>query len=600
VPRIAVVDRDLCRIDKCNRECLRFCPLVKGGKKVIWIDESSRKPVISELLCIGCGICVHKCPFKAITIVNLPEELAKDCVHSYGESRFKLYRLPIVKQGKVLGIIGPNSIGKTTIARILAGEVKPNLCRNAGRASEEEVIRFFRGTELQNYLRDLYEGKLKVTHKIQYIELIPRYVKGSVAEVLNRIGTPDRVREVVSRLNMEDILDRDISLLSGGELQKVAIAAAILKDSSVFIFDEPTTHLDVLERIRVANMIRELAERGKYVVVVEHDLTVLDFIADLVVVLYGKPGAYGIASNPRGAREGVNEYLLGFLTAENVRIRDEAITFRTRPPMREARREKILVEWSELRKKLGGFELTVEAGAIYRGEIVGVVGPNGIGKTTFVRMLTGALDPDSGTVLQHGVVRIGYKPQYVRDVVIEHGRLEVRRYLNHVAGSFEENPIWPDLSSGLGLEYLLDRELEELSGGELQRVVIAGALLKDAEIYVLDEPMAYLDVEQRIRVARVLRRIVEEKDVAALVVEHDIAMVDYLSDAIMPFIGRPAVSGHALPPMDMRTGMNIFLRHLDTTFRREVRTGRPRINKPGSVLDRLQKEVGEYYYYAGE
>jgi ATP-binding cassette subfamily E protein 1 len=127
-------------------------------------------------------------------------------------------------------------------------------------------------------------------------------------------------------------------------------------------------------------------------------------------------------------------------------------------------------------------------------------------------------------------------------------------------------------------------------------VVVAASLLKKADLYVLDEPMAYLDVEQRIIVARTIRRIIEESEVAALVVEHDIAMIDYMSNAIMPFIGEPGRRGVSPGPTDMRTGMNMFLKWAEASFRRDVKSGRPRLNKPGSALDREQKEKGELYY----
>ncbi|CCC81367.1 ribosome biogenesis/translation initiation ATPase RLI [Thermoproteus tenax] len=586
--RIAVVDRDSCDPKKCGQECIKYCPLNKGGK-VVWLDENTGKAVISEKLCIGCGICVHKCPFSAITITNLPDELESDCVHRYFPGGFKLYRLPMLKRGTIVGIIGRNALGKTTIAKILAGELVPNLCKETG-ASHDDVIKAFRGTELQTYFSELYGKRMKTVHKIQYIELIPLYLKGTVRDIAEKAKIP---QELMERLGLSKLADRDISNLSGGELQKLAIAAALSKDADVYIFDEPSTHLDVVERVRIAALMREKTQ-GKFAVVVEHDFTILDYLADTAVVLYGKPGAYGIVSHPLGAREAVNEYLSGYLAHENMRIRNEAIKFEVRPPERKTSRQRALAQWTDLSITLDTFRLRVKSGYIGRGEIVGVIGPNGVGKTTFVRMLVGELKPDEGEIF--GVSAVSYKPQYIRQIAVKNSEVPVRLWLAKEAPEYSDNPIWPDISSGLGLSNVLDKTMGELSGGELQRVVVAASLLKKADLYVLDEPMAYLDVEQRIAVARTVRRIIEESESAALVVEHDVAMLDYMSSSIMPFLGASGVEGYSEGPLDMRTGMNIFLKWIDVTFRREPKTGRPRVNKPGSVLDREQKERGEYYY----
>lgn len=588
--RIAVVDRDACQPSKCGQECVKYCP-PNRAKRVVVIDEQLKKAVISEALCIGCGICAHKCPFGAITIVNLPDELESDCVHKYGPSGFRLYRLPALRRGRVVGVLGRNGLGKTTIARILAGELVPNLCRPESPPAREEVVRQFRGTELQTYLAELYGGGLRAVHKIQYVELIPLYLKGAVAEVVRKAGIRE---DLLKALGLDRLLDRRVEQLSGGELQKLAVAAALSKSADVYIMDEPVTHLDVVERVRVANAIREYTS-GKYVLAIEHDLAVLDFLADVVVVVYGKPGAYGIVSHPAGAREALNEYLAGYLSSENMRIRDKPIKFEIRPPERRASRASRLVEWSDLLVDWGSFRLEVAASYIARGEIVGVVGPNGIGKTTFLRVLVGEIKPARGSI--GPPVAVSYKPQYIRDIAVRDGEMAARSWLAREAGDFADNPAWPELESGFCLTPLLDRKMGELSGGELQRVVVAAALLKKADLYVLDEPMAYLDVEQRALVARTIRRVVEESSMAVIVVEHDIAMLDYMSSAIMPFIGEPGVRGYSPGPVDVRTGMNVFLKWADISFRRDARSGRPRVNKPGSVLDREQKEAGELYYY---
>jgi len=592
--RIAVLDLDKCKPKDCNKECYRFCPRVRSGDKTITFNEETGKPVIAELLCSGCGICIKKCPFKAIRIVNLPDELEEDCSHRYGPNAFKLYRLPIPKPSIVLGLIGPNAVGKTTALKILAGEIKPNLGRWNSPPSWDEVIKFYRGSELQLYFQKLAEGKLRIFHKPQYVDKIPRVVKGIVGELLKKVDEKGILDELKAMLELDAIWDRELKVLSGGELQRVAIAAVAARDADVYLFDEPSSYLDVYQRMKVAKVIRSLVEKDKYVIVVEHDLAVLDYISDQVCIFYGKPGVYGIVSKVHGVRVGINIYLDGYIPDENIMFRREPVKFDVAPSQIEWKSEDVLLKWDGMVKKLGNFTLTVEPGEIHIGEIIGILGPNGIGKTTFVKLIAGILEPDEGYSPAIGL-RISYKPQYLTPSY----RGPVEELLKKAAGSnYGTSWFKTEIINQLDLAELLDRDVSELSGGELQRVAIATCLSMDADIYLIDEPCAYLDVEQRIAVARVIKRIVESKAAAAFVVEHDLIAQSLIANSLMVFLGEPGIKGSASKPIGLRKGMNIFLKDVGVTFRRDPQTGRPRVNKPGSWLDRLQKSIGEYYYYA--
>lgn len=598
--RVAVVDRDLCRPSKCSLECIRFCPLNRRRKIAIELHETRKYVVIHEETCIGCGICIKKCPYNAITIINLPDELEKKTVHRYGKNAFKLYGLPIPIKGKILGVIGKNGSGKTTTLRILAGEIKPNLGNYEKEPNWDEVIKFFRGTELQNYFKQLAEGKLKVAHKIQYVELVPRYIKGTVGELLQRADDRGIAKEIAEEIGLTKIWDRKINVISGGELQKLLIAATLSKEADVYLFDEPSSYLDVRERIRAAKLIRNYLKNSKYVIVVEHDLAVLDYLSDLVSVVYGEPGAYGIVSKPYSTRNGINYFLEGFLPAENMRIRSEAIKFHAysiETLIKTETKERILT-WSKLMKKLGDFKLMVEPGEAYKGEVVGLLGPNGIGKTTFVRILAGEIKTDEGDISTNTTnrkLKISYKPQYVSPKMFDGTVRKVLMNANHNALN-PTNWLYSEVIRKLRLNKLLDQKVSDLSGGELQKLAIAFCIIRNADIYLLDEPSAYLDVEERLTVAKVLKRIVEEKRVLAFVVEHDVSIQDFISDRIMVFRGEPGIKGIASPPLQLRNAMNLFLKELGITFRRDPQTGRPRVNKEGSYLDRYQKTIGEYYY----
>lgn len=591
MPRIAVIDKDLCKPRDCNKECLRFCPLVKNKVQAIEFKEEYERPIIKENLCVGCGICIKKCPFSAITIVNLPEELKHECVHQYGINGFRLYRLPPPKRGQILGLIGPNGTGKTTVLRILAGELIPNLGVVDAQLSKDDIIRYFAGTELQPYFKDLYSGRIRVVHKIQYVDKIPKYVKGSVEEVLNKIDERGLWKDLTKELDLMNLADRKLTDLSGGELQRLAIIAACCREADVYIFDEPASYLDVMQRLKVSKVIRSLAQEGKAVIVAEHDLAILDYVSDKVCIMYGKPGAYGIASQPYGVRVGINIYLDGYIPSENVRFRSEPIRFRVKPIPRESSFVNVLYSWSSFKVEVGTFTLDVHQGKIHEGEVIGILGPNGIGKTTFVKALIRKLS--SKQEIENKELRLSYKPQYLAPESDE----TVYEYLfKNLKSTMSTSWFKNEISYPFMLEPLYDRKLTSLSGGELQRVSIACALAREADLYLLDEPSAYLDVEQRLAMAKLVRRIVEERKAAAFVVEHDLLVMDAIADSIMVFSGEPGKHGIASSPMDLRTGFNSFLRELDVTFRRDLHSGRVRINKPDSYLHRKQKSLGEYYY----
>jgi ATP-binding cassette subfamily E protein 1 len=597
--RVAVIDRDYCKPSKCNLECIRFCPINKSKKKkaIVLVEDKSRV-IIFEDICVGCGICIKKCPFNAISIVNLPDELEKVLIHRYGENMFKLYNLPTPKIGYVLGIIGRNGSGKSTSIKILSGQLKPNLGRYNNPPDWDEVIRSFRGTELQAYLSKLANNEIKAVVKPQYIEAARRILKGTVNELLKRVDERGVSGDLIKALNLENILSRSISELSGGELQKFLIAVVLSKNANAYFFDEPCSYLDIRERLRVARTIMEFTNpEENYVVVVEHDLMILDYISDYVVIMYGEPGVYGISSKPYSTRAGINHYLAGYLPAENMLIREEEVKFKISTKEKPVEEQKYpILEWSniEFTYPSSGFKLVVAEGKAYSGEVVSFVGPNGIGKTTFLKILSGELKPVSGEVLiKPGNIAI--KPQEVSPAIFSEETVIANLKRASQLAVDPTSWLYMELVKRLRINKLLERNIRDLSGGELQKVAVAVTLAQEADVYFLDEPSAYLDVEERITVARVIRRIVGEKNKTAIVVEHDLMLETFVSDRIIVFWGEPSVSGEASQPLDPQRGLNELLKYLDITVRRDPGSGRPRINKPGSVLDREQRQKGIYY-----
>jgi ATP-binding cassette subfamily E protein 1 len=590
--RVAVVDRDSCKPTKCGKPCRKYCPIVRIGQEAIYFMEDENPPIVNEYLCSGCCICVKKCPFNAISVVNLPDELEKKVFHRYGVNSFKLYGFPVLSKGAVTGILGENGIGKSTVLKIISGLVKPNLGRVGEEVGASEILSFLRGSVSFNLVEDIFKGKVRCIYKPQYLDDIPRIIGDrSVRETLEKVDEKEVLKEVVEKLGLNSILDNRVSTLSGGELQRLAVAAAFMKKGDVYLFDEPSSFLDVNQRLKVAELITSLKEDGRIVVVVEHDLTLLDYLADYLVIIYGQPSVYGIVSQVLSARVGINSYLDGYIRQENIRFRKDRIRFHVHGLAEESPAMKMF-EWPSIEVSLGGFRLKAEKGFIGVGEVVGIAGPNGIGKTTMLKELlkcfTGGESLSDGDLAK----RIGYKPQYVSGMF----NGVVGDILKEAYGGEVPEVLVSELIKPLKLDRLSERLAETLSGGELQALAIAAALLRDSPIYFIDEPCAYLDVEQRLIVIRAIRHIVMTKKASAFVVEHDIAALDFLSDRLVFIQGEPGVQGYASEPMSVVEGMSSLLKYLDVTLRREPENLRPRINKKGSKTDRLQRAQGKYYY----
>jgi ATP-binding cassette, sub-family E, member 1 len=577
--RIAVIEYKKCNFEKCgNYLCEKVCPVNRNEKECIF-HEKGEKPNISEELCIGCEICQNRCPFNAISIVNVSFNLS-DPIHSYGENMFRLHGLPVPKEQKTIGLVGRNGIGKSTIIKILSGNIIPNFGKNEGK--QEEVIDYFRGKEEQAFFEKIYSGKNKIAVKPQNIEGIN--IKGKVRTLLEKIDEKNNLKEIITELGLEKIIDRKAEQLSGGEFQKIAIAATGLKDADLYFFDEPTSFLDIKERLRIAKFIRKLSEK-KSVLVVEHDLILLDYLSDFVHLIYGKPRVYGLVSQIKTTREGINDYLEGFSREENYRFREYKIDFFASNKKEELGKKETIIEWPKLEKKLGDFKLNVEEKSINKNEIVGIVGPNGIGKTTFMKLLANEITPDNTNLEQK--IKISYKPQYI-SYTGEKTVLELFKDVNL-------EKIKNSLIKNLEIEELYEKKTKTLSGGELQRVSIALCLGKEANLYLLDEPSAYLDIEQRLNIGKVIRNHILTNESSAIIIDHDLTFIDYASDKIMVFKGEPGIEGNASGPYTVKDGMNQLLEYLEITVRRDVETKRPRINKQDSVLDRKQKTEKRYY-----
>ncbi|BFU19586.1 RNAseL inhibitor family protein, putative [Entamoeba histolytica HM-1:IMSS-B] len=635
--RIAVIN-DRCKPGKCRLECKKTCPINRAGGLCIEVLPKDKRAVISETLCIGCALCVKKCPFEAIKIINLPKNLEQCTTHRYGPNSFKLHRLPMPRPGQILGLVGTNGIGKSTALKILAASIKPNLGQYKNPPSWAEIIKYYRGSDLQNYFKKLLDDQFKAEMKIQYVDSVPRTVNSikSVGEILRALDERNAFDEVVEILDIKRILNKRVQVLSGGELQLFVIATVALKKATIYMFDEPTSYLDVSQRLKAAHLIRSLITPENYVIVVEHDLSVLDYMSDFIVMLYGSPGAYGVCTMPFSVREGINIFLDGFIPTENMRFREEALKFKIgdsgrgeetekldeskeedRAKIEEARakrkeekkeHQRNLAEEAHSKKKGGAnetkyhypamtktldkFHLTVKAGGFDTSEIIVLLGQNGTGKTTFIRLLAGQTSPDDESI-QLPKLNVSYKPQKIspkfEGTVQELLEQKIKTMFSHP--QFNTDVIKP-----LNIQPLLSHKLKTLSGGELQRVALVLCLGKPADVYLIDEPSAYLDSEQRIVASKVIKRFILHSKKTAFIVEHDFIMATYLADKVVVYEGKPAEECIANPPVNMVDGMNTFLKSLNITFRRDPDNYRPRINKENSQKDQEQKREGKYFH----
>ena len=580
--RIAIVHKEKCKPESSGKFCIKACPVNRTGKECITMGTDN-KVIIDESLCIGCNICV-KCPVEAISIINLPEELKQKPIHRYGINGFSIYSLPIPVFGKVVGILGVNGIGKSTAIKILAGMLKPNLGEPGKTATHKELIEYFKGTEAQSFFEKVKDKNIKISYKPQQVDLIPQQFKGTVKELLKKVDEKHLLEKTAQQLDITLILNSKIESISGGELQRVAIAATALKKADVYIFDEITSYLDIKQRLNVSRFTRALADEDTSVMIIEHDLIALDYMTDLIHIMYGKEDCYGIVSLPRTTKNGINAYLEGFLKEDNIRFRSSKIEFEIKAKEKEKKKVP-LTSWKSMEKKLGNFNLIAEHGEVSKGEAVGVLGENGIGKTTFVKLLAGVIKPDKGN--SDTKIKVSYKPQYIDstsdELVMNIMKDAIKKYDNEIIAPLNIKP-------------LLTKQINQLSGGELQRVAIALSLSKDCNLVLLDEPSAYLDVEQRLKISKVIKNIIEQRNISAIIVDHDLLFLDYLSDRLLVFKGTPAKHGLVKGPFSMEQGMNSLLTLLNLTLRRDGTSHRPRINKVNSVKDREQKSSGKLYY----
>jgi ATP-binding cassette, sub-family E, member 1 len=540
--RLAVIDKKLCAPDRCGRECAANCPVNKMRQECITIDEIAQ---IDENLCTGCGICVKKCPFHAITIIKNAAPEPERLVYSYGVNGFKLYGLALPRKG-LTAVIGENGCGKSTNAKLLAGELKPENTPT---------------TEIRDYFKQERELAVKPQE-------LGADISGKVGGLLEKIDD-GQLAELKELFDLQKVWEREFKQLSGGELQKVVVAATLMQNKEAFILDEPFAFLDYVYRIRLINYLKEKFSE-KSVLLIDHDISLLSYVASGAYLLYGANGAFGSVSQSYSTDRAINMFLDGFIAPENVKFRSQPVKYKSYNEEKPGE-ELYFLEPAEV--DYGSFKVENKHSlALHQGEIVGVAGPNGIGKTTLIKEYC-KQDPDNLTL----------KPQ-----ILERGDEIVAKHLK------TDTPFKQLFIEDMDLKRIEYYKLDDLSGGELQKTRIYQCLSSDKHnAYVLDEPTNMLDVKARVALCKMLREKAKEGK-AVLVVDHDLEFLLNTVDRLLVMDGEPAKHGEVKGIYHKDEGVRLLLKKFDLSYRRDPATKRLKLNKAGSQKDRALKKSGEF------
>ncbi len=475
-----------------------------------------------------------------------------------------------VAPGRCLAIVGESGSGKSVTARTLVGLTGPGAQVDAERIS-------FAGTDLmgctERAWRDIRGRQIGFVLQDALVSLDQlRRVGDEVAEPLRVHGRGTRVeraRRAIELLDSVGVPEPEVRArqrpyeLSGGLRQRALIASAIALDPPLLIADEPTTALDVTVQAQVLDLLAEAKDRGRAIILISHDLSVVARMADDVAVMrHGEIVEQGPAREVlQRPRHEYTRALLDAVPSEHTRgqrlVRGESVVERVRAPIDRTR---TVLDARSLTKVYTGpdkVDRTVVDDVsfqLYAGETLGIVGESGSGKTTTARIALALLPPTAGEVLLHdepwtALTRAQRRPRRRRIGVIYQDPLssfDPRWSVGQVlvdalatgprpAASREEaraRAVRLLEQVGLGSERLAAAPLR-LSGGERQRVAIARALAPEPEVIVCDEPVSALDVSIQAQVLDLLTDLQDELGVSYLFISHDLGVIHHVSDRIL-------------------------------------------------------------------
>ena len=454
-----------------------------------------------------------------------------------------------LNEGDKIGIIGVNGTGKSTLLKILAGREH----YDSGEITKTGGVRI---------------GYLPQTPVFDSHATIIEHVFAGLSEA-ERDAKQYEAKAILTKLGITDF-ERDITTMSGGEKRRVAIAAALVKPCEVLIMDEPTNHIDN----ETVTWLEELLQKYKgAIVMVTHDRYFLDRVSNKIVEvdrgkLYSYDGNFSTFVKLKAEREEMalnterkNKSLYrrelewirqgpcarGTKSKERI-ARFEALENREKP-VQESKLElnsvssrlgKKIIEIHDISKSFEGKPLIKDFGInIQRDARIGIVGRNGCGKSTFLKLVVGKIKPDSGEIVVGDTVKIGYFSQESDDMPLDIRAIDyVKQSSNRI-----ETVDGVLTASQLMEKFLFTGEQQyslvgKLSGGERKRLYLLKILITAPNVLLLDEPTNDLDITT----LEILEDYIDNFKGAVIAVSHDRYFLDKIADSIWEFSGNGEVN----------------------------------------------------------
>lgn len=434
-----------------------------------------------------------------------------------------------VKAGEFIVLCGKSGCGKSTLLRILNGlipELYPGELTGIGSVLEQELLT----KEFNEYVREI--GVVFQNPKTQFFT---SDVYSELAFAMENYGVSkkemiDRIDEITSLFSLEEFLERSMFHLSGGQKQLIAFASASMLQHRLFLLDEPSSNLDEATIEQLKAYLHVLKSQGMTIIVSEHRLYYLTDLADRYLVMEKGQIVENYTSQEMREKSAADIQALG--------LRSLKPTHLTKKVTQAERAAKLVLTCDGLdfyyRKQPS--VLKIPSLTLTSADIIGIVGHNGAGKSTFSKLLSGLIKPKAGVIkLNQKVMR---SKELIKESFVVMQDVNLQLFFETVGKEISLNAQntaeFDKVVAMLNLEPLLMRHPQTLSGGEKQRVAIASALLSGKKIIIFDEPTSGLDLVHMEEVSNTIRWLHEE-NILVLVITHDKEFLSQTCQRVLQF-----------------------------------------------------------------